>query len=100
MWLSGVGSGGKNHSLMIGMAGAGYARSAYPHIAVWTAFSSIATARTTLRVDDGDVSHVLVHRWFGDGPSVDIHVANDYGESGYLKTTPAGDVVRSHPYEP
>lgn len=63
-------------------------------------FANIATARTTLRVDDGDVSHVLVHRWFGDGPSVDIHVANDYGESGYLKTTPAGDVVRSHPYEP
>ena len=23
-WLSGVGSGGKNHSLMIGIAGAGY----------------------------------------------------------------------------
>jgi len=31
-------------------------------------------------------------------PSVDIHVANEFRESGYLATTLDGKVERAHPY--
>ena len=62
-------------------------------------FANIATARKTLRVERGELTHVLFHQWQGEDPSVDIHIGNTFGEGGYLKTTPAGGVVRSFPHD-
>ncbi len=63
-------------------------------------FANIDTARKTLRVQRGKLTHVLVNRWFDDQASVNIYIGNQFNESGYLKTTPSGDVVRAFPYEP
>ena len=63
-------------------------------------FANIDTARKTLRVQRGKLTHVLVNRWFDDQASVNIYIGNQFSESGYLKTTPSGDVVRAFPYEP
>ena len=63
-------------------------------------FTNIHTARTTLDVEGGELTHVLVNRWFDDEVAVNIYIGNQYGESGYLRTTPSGDVVRAYPYEP
>ncbi|GAA1435298.1 DUF1707 domain-containing protein [Mycobacterium cookii] len=60
-------------------------------------FANITTARRTLEVPGAELTHVLVD----DGsrvPTVDIHVANAFDESGYLTTTLEGDVLRAHPY--
>ncbi|MCF6379818.1 DUF1707 domain-containing protein [Nocardioides KLBMP 9356] len=62
-------------------------------------FANIETARKTLNVERGRLTHVLVNRWFDDQPSVNIYIGNQFNESGYLKTAPAGDVVRAFPYE-
>lgn len=62
-------------------------------------FVNIATARKTLGVQGGELTHVLVKNGFNGRPSVTIHVANTFGESGHLRTTPSGDVVRAYPYE-
>ena len=62
-------------------------------------FANIATARKTLDVERGKLTHVLVNRWFDDQASVNIYIGNQFNESGYLKTTPAGDVVRAFPYD-
>lgn len=63
-------------------------------------FANIATAKTSLRVQRGKPTHVLVHQRQGEDPTVNIYIGNSYGESGYLRTTPSGDVVRAFPYEP
>jgi Domain of unknown function (DUF1707) len=60
-------------------------------------FANITTARRTLDVPGGKLSHVLVHDW-SEEPTVNIYVASSFGESGYLKTTLAGDVLRAFPY--
>jgi hypothetical protein len=60
-------------------------------------FANIATARKSLRVDRGRLTHVLFHRWQGEAPSVNIYIGNSFGESGYLRTRPSGDVVRAYP---
>jgi hypothetical protein len=62
-------------------------------------FVNIATARKSLRVERGRLTHVLFHRWQGEAPSVNIYIGNSFGESGYLRTTPPGDVVRAYPYD-
>jgi hypothetical protein len=62
-------------------------------------FANIATARRTLGVQDGKLSHVLVATWTDGQPAVNIHVTNSDDESGYLETTLGGDVVRAFPYE-
>ena len=62
-------------------------------------FANIETARRTLDVQRGRLSHVLVDTWTDGVPTVDIHVSNSYGESGYLKTTMSGDLLRAYPYE-
>lgn len=62
-------------------------------------FANIDTARRTLDVDRGKLTHVLVNRWFDDQPSVNIYIGNKFNESGYLKTTPSGDVIRAYPYD-
>jgi len=60
-------------------------------------FDNIATARRTLRVQGGRLTHVLVNDW-SDLPTVTIYIGNDFGESGHLRTTLAGEVLRSYPY--
>jgi hypothetical protein len=62
-------------------------------------FANIATARKTLRVERGELTHVLFHQWQGEAPSVNIHIGNSFGEGGYLRTTPSGGVVRAYPYD-
>ena len=62
-------------------------------------FANIATARRTLDVQGGALSHVLINTWTDGQPTVNIHVANTYGESGYLKTTMSGEVLRRFPYD-
>ena len=62
-------------------------------------FANIDTARRTLDVDRGKLTHVLVNRWFDDQAAVNIYIGNQFGESGYLRTTPSGEVVRAYPYD-
>ena len=62
-------------------------------------FANIDTAKEILRVQRGELTHVLVNRWFDDQAAVNIHIANTFDESGYLRTTPSGDVVRAFPYD-
>jgi hypothetical protein len=61
-------------------------------------FANIATARRSLDVERGRLTHVVLHRWQGEDPSVNIYIGNTFGESGYLRTTPSGEVVRAYPY--
>jgi hypothetical protein len=61
-------------------------------------FDNIARAKRSLDVPDGKLTHVLVNDW-GDGPSVNIYIGNTFNESGYLKTTLSGEVLRSYPYD-
>jgi hypothetical protein len=62
-------------------------------------FANITTAKKSLRVDRGKLTHVVFHRWQGEAPSVNVYIGNSFGESGYLRTTPSGDVVRAYPYD-
>jgi hypothetical protein len=63
-------------------------------------FANIDTARATLDVERGRLTHVLVNSWIGDVPSVNIYIGNKFNEGGYLKTRLSGDVIRAYPYEP
>ena len=64
-------------------------------------FANITTAKRTLNVQRGKLTHVVVHKWsFDEVPSVNIYVGNSFNEGGHLKTTMSGDPVRSFPYEP
>lgn len=62
-------------------------------------FDNIAAAKKTLNVQRGKLTHVLVNHWIGDVPSVNIYIGNTFNESGYLKTTLSGDVLRAFPYD-
>lgn len=62
-------------------------------------FANIAAARKTLNVQRGTLTHVLVNHWIGDVPSVNIYIGNAFSESGYLRTTLSGEVLRSFPYD-
>ncbi len=62
-------------------------------------FANIATAKKSLDVERGKLTHVLVNFWIGDVPSVNIYIANSFNESGYLKTTLSGDVIGRYPYD-
>jgi len=62
-------------------------------------FANIRRAERTLAVQGGRLTHVLVDTWTDGTPTVNIHVGNEYDETGYLKTTLAGDVVRAFPYD-
>jgi hypothetical protein len=63
-------------------------------------FANIATAKKVLRVQKGELTHVLVNRWFDDQASVNIYIGNSFNEGGYLKTAPSGEEIRRFPYEP
>ncbi len=71
-------------------------------LAIRALVGNIDTARTTLNVEDPSTTYVIVRQYTpGDAvPSVDIHVANDFDESGYLATTLDGKVERAYPYGP
>jgi hypothetical protein len=60
-------------------------------------FDNIARARKSLHVQRGRLTHVLVNDW-GEGPNVNIYIGNCFDETGFLRTTPSGDVVRAYPY--
>lgn len=61
-------------------------------------FTNITTARRTLDVPGAKLTHVLVNDW-SEEPTVNIYVANSFDESGYLKTTLEGDMLRAYPYD-
>lgn len=62
--------------------------------------SNIRVAERGLDVEGARFTHAVLHRR-NDGPTeLNIYVGNELQESGYLSTTPAGDVVRRHPYAP
>lgn len=61
-------------------------------------FANIATARKTLGVQRGKLTHVLVNDW-SEVPTVNIYIGNSFNESGYLKTTLSGEVLRRFPYD-
>jgi hypothetical protein len=63
-------------------------------------FANIATAKRTLNVQRGELTHVLVHRWSGDVPNVNIYIANKFSESGFIRTTLSGEVIGRFPYAP
>jgi len=61
--------------------------------------ANIRTAERTLDVQRGRFSHAVLWPFDEVGPTLNIHVANRFGESGYLRTTLAGDqIVLRLPY--
>lgn len=60
-------------------------------------FANIAKAKKVLRVPQGELTHVVVRDREGEQPTVNIYVANDVGQSGYLSTTPSGEEIRRFP---
>jgi len=63
---------------------------------------NIAKARESLNVDHVSQTYVVVDYRpdFDATANVDIHVANSFGESGYLATTLDGSVERAFPFTP
>jgi hypothetical protein len=63
---------------------------------------NIARARQALGVESVSQTYVVIgYRPDVDpAPHVDIHVSNEFGESGYLATTPDGTIERAYPYQP
>lgn len=61
---------------------------------------NIVKARRTLGVEDPTQTYAIVRYVTSadEVPSVDIHVANDFGESGYLATRLDGTVERAYPF--
>jgi len=61
---------------------------------------NIARARHTLGVESPTTTYVIVRQYApADAvPSVDIHVSNEFNESGYLATRLDGAVERAYPY--
>ena len=61
-------------------------------------FANIAVARRTLDVEQARFTHAILKRWSGEPTELNLYVANELDESGYLSTSPAGEVRRRHPY--
>ena len=61
---------------------------------------NITRARRTLNVEQPAQAYVIVRfiKSVDEKPSVDIHVTNEFQESGYLATTLDGQVERAYPY--
>jgi hypothetical protein len=61
---------------------------------------NIIRARRTLGVEKPTTTYAIVRYYASSDevPSVDIHVANGFGESGYLATRLDGTVERAYPY--
>ncbi|MGD9957934.1 DUF1707 SHOCT-like domain-containing protein [Nocardioides sp.] len=62
-------------------------------------FANIERAERTLKVPDARFTHLgLSNIWSDDVPAVNIHVGNEFNESGYLKTALGGRVIRAYAY--
>ena len=61
---------------------------------------NVARARATLGVEEPSQTYVIVRfiRPPDAAAGVDIHVSNEFRESGYLATTLSGRVERAYPY--
>lgn len=62
-------------------------------------FANIAVARRTLDVEDARFTHAILKRWADEPTELNIYVSNEFDESAYLSTSPAGEIRRRHPYE-
>ncbi|CUR60492.1 hypothetical protein NOCA2790032 [metagenome] len=63
-------------------------------------FANISRAERSLRVPAAAFTHVgLSNIWSDEQPAVNIHVSNDVGMSGYLKTGLDGQVIRAYSFE-
>lgn len=62
-------------------------------------FANIGVARRTLNVERGRFTHAILHRWPGEPTALNIYIGNTFNESGYLRTTPDGEVVRAYAYD-
>lgn len=71
-------------------------------IAIPALLRNLALARASLNVEDPDTTYVIVRQYTSADavPSVDIHVSNQFGESGYLATRLDGTVERAFPFAP
>jgi hypothetical protein len=58
---------------------------------------NIRTARGALRVEDGRFSRAVLTRQ-GEDAVLEIHVSNQFNESGSLVTTPDGEILRREPF--
>jgi hypothetical protein len=91
-----------------GWIGAGGVRAVFPGAAtvntrrldVDALVRNIARARATLKVEKPTTTYVILRfiRRVDRVPSVDIHVANNFQESGYLATRLNGKVERAYPF--
>ncbi len=61
-------------------------------------FANIDVAKRTLNVERGRLTHAVLMRWAGEPTALNLYIGNQFNESGYLRTTPAGDVVRAYAY--
>lgn len=62
--------------------------------------SNIGVAERSLDVEGARFTHAVLHRWDDRPTELNIYVGNQFEESGYLSTTPSGEIVRRHPYAP
>jgi hypothetical protein len=61
--------------------------------------ANIRTAERTLRVQRGVFTHAVLWPFDEVGPTLNIHVGNEFSENGYLRTTLPGDrIVFRLPY--
>ncbi len=69
-------------------------------VAVPALVRNIDRARATLRVENPKQTYVVVRFVPGADktPTLNIYVANEFNESGYLATTLAGKVQRAYPF--
>ena len=63
-------------------------------------FDNIATARRILQVEKGRFTHAILIRWGDEPTELNIYIGNTFNESGYLSSTPDGEITRRHPYAP
>lgn len=63
-------------------------------------FANIDVATRSLDVEKARFTHAILMRWNDEPTELNIYVGNEFNESGYLSTTPAGEVRRRHPYTP
>lgn len=62
--------------------------------------AALDTAVTELGVPNGEITHLLFEADSRTGqPSITIFVRGEAGQYGHMTLTPAGEVVRSYPYE-
>lgn len=59
---------------------------------------NVRVAREALRVENGRFSRATVVVGEDGAPVVEIHVSNTFNETGFLTTTPAGEILRRDPY--